>query len=124
MINLNEFKTQLLEFVEWRKEPFDTQLIYKSCIQPIDIRHVYEALYELENEGKIIRLSDGRYASLRVAVKRWIRTKLVEIKLPDHLIQEIEWTLRLHPHLYLSIEKFIQEAIKEFIAKIKDRKKH
>ena len=122
MINLDEFKSQLLEFVEWRSEPFDAGFIYKSCIQPVDNHHIHESLYLLECEGKIIRLSDGRYASLRTAIRHWIRAKFVEIRLPGHLIQEIEWTLKLKPRLYRSIEEFIQEAIEEYVRKVKTKK--
>jgi hypothetical protein len=119
MISMDEFKNQLYEFIEFRSEPFDAKFILNSCIQPIDKYRVYEALYQLEVEGKIIRLSDGRYASTKMALKRWIRNRLVEAQIPDHLIREIEWAMKVKPEICRSIEEFITEAIKEYIEKIR-----
>jgi len=120
MINLEEFKDRLFEFIEFRREPFDIKYIYESCRQPIDIHHIYEALYELENEGKIICLSNGQYTSTRIAIKRWIKEKLVNVLIPDYLIQEIEWILKLKPKEHQTIDEFISTAIKEFIDRIKN----
>lgn len=119
MINIEEFKNQLFEFVEFESEPFDIKYIYRSCIQPVDNHHIYEALYQLESEGKIIRLSDGRYTTMRAAVKRWVKEKLVETLIPDYLIREIEWTLKLNPGLHQSIDNFISEAVREYIEKVR-----
>jgi len=119
MISMDEFKSQLYEFIEFKSEPFDAKLILNSCIQPIDKYRVYEALYQLEVERKIIRLSDGRYTSTRMALKRWIRNRFVEAQIPDNLIREIEWILKVKPKICCPIEEFIMEAIKEYIEKIR-----
>ncbi|MEM1586943.1 MAG: hypothetical protein QXX99_05915 [Candidatus Bathyarchaeia archaeon] len=70
MISLEEFKDHLLEFIKFRGEPFDVDFIYRQCIQSIDKYRIYEALYQIELEGKVLRLSDGRYILTRVALKR------------------------------------------------------
>ncbi|MEM2342360.1 MAG: hypothetical protein QXX94_07745 [Candidatus Bathyarchaeia archaeon] len=119
MSDMDELKSQLYEFVEFRSEPFDVKFILGSCIQLIDRHHVYEALYQLESEGKIIRLSDGRYTTTRVAIKRWIKNKFTEVLVPDYLIREIERILKIKPGICRSTEEFISKAIKEYIEKVK-----
>ena len=56
-------KEQLLEFVEWREEPFNVEFLVESCNDRfIDERRFTNALYELEEEGQIVRL-DHHYLS-------------------------------------------------------------
>lgn len=117
MIDMEEFKDQLLTFMEFMDEPLDADSIYRQCVQPIDRRRIHDALYQLEDEGKILRLSDGRYIAVRKALKRWIRGRLVEIKISEEIISEarqIEHMLKR----YKTIDYFISEAIKEYIEKI------
>lgn len=119
MISIDELKNQLYEFVEFRNEPFDVKFILGSCVQLVDRHHIYEALYQLESEGKIIRLSDGCYTTTKMAIKRWIRNRFTEALVPDYLIREIEWILKMKPGICRSIEEFISRAIKEYIEKVK-----
>ncbi|MBS7624604.1 MAG: hypothetical protein QXF59_05630 [Candidatus Bathyarchaeia archaeon] len=121
MISVDEFKAQLFEFIEFMEEPFDAKFIYKSCIQPIDIYRVYDVLQQLEDEGKIVSLSDGRYISIRGALRRWLRGRLIEVKIPDYLIRDVEWAAKIRPKQYKSIDAFIADAIRDHIMKIKKR---
>lgn len=118
MINLEGFKDSLLEFIEFRSEPFDIDFIYKQCIQPIDKHRINEAFYQLELEGKILRLSDGRYIATRVALKKWLSSQFLEIKIPEEIAVEIEETMHLTPRAWKTIDSFVSEAIKEHIKKV------
>lgn len=121
MINMDEFKTQLFEFIEFMEEPFDARFIYRSCIQPIDIYRIYDALQQLEDEGKILSLPNGRYISLRGALKRWLKERFVEVKIPDYLVRDIEWAAKIRQKQYKSIEALIADALRDYIMKVKRR---
>ena len=48
------FKEQLLEYVEWREEPFDVEFLRTSCNDRfVDDASFQNALWMLEEEGKI-----------------------------------------------------------------------
>jgi len=68
------FKEQVLEFVEDKEEPFNFEFLKANCNQPLEDHRFWDALYEFEEEGKIVRL-DHHYLSTRVMMRRWIRTK-------------------------------------------------
>ena len=64
MLDPVQFKEQLYEFVKYVEEPFDINFLMYNCNQPINRERFYDILYELEEEGKILVLQDGRYLSL------------------------------------------------------------
>lgn len=119
MISLEEFKCSLLEFIEFRGEPFDADFIYRQCIQPIDRYHIYEALYQLELEGKILRLRDGRFIATNIALKRWLNRRVVDVKIPEELIAEAMEAMRLIPEAWESLDSFISDAIREYVERIR-----
>lgn len=119
-MNLEEFKDHLLEFIEFRSEPFDVDFIYRQCVQPIDKYRVYEALYQLELEGKVLRLSDGRYIATRMALKRWLNSRLIEVKIPRKMAVEAEEAMRLTPDVWKTLDSFISEAIRDYVKKVWD----
>lgn len=118
MIDIEEFKDNLLEFVEFRDEPFDVEFIYSQCVQPVDKYRIYEALYQLELEGKILRLSDGRYLAARTALKRWLKYHLTEIQIPVEIVAEAKEAMFIAPKAWRTLDSFISEAIEEYIRKI------
>ncbi|MEM1506804.1 MAG: hypothetical protein QXU02_01840 [Candidatus Bathyarchaeia archaeon] len=89
-------------------------------IQLIDIYRVYEALQQLEDEGKIVGLPGGRYVTVKAAVRRWLKENFVEIGIPDYLVRDIEWTMKLKSKRHYSLEAFILDALREHIAKVKE----
>lgn len=118
MISLEALKDSLFEFIEFKREPFDVDFIYRQCIQPVDKHQIYEVLHQLELEGKIIRLSDGRYITTKIAIKRWLSRHLVDVKIPKEIAAEAEGAMRLLPRTWRTIDSFISEAIKEYIEKV------
>lgn len=118
MINLEGFKDSLLEFIEFKGEPLDVDSIYKQCLQPIDRYRIYEVLYQLELEGKVLRLSDGRYIATKAALRKWLYSNPIEIRIPGEMAIEIEETMSLTPGVWKSMDSFISEAIREYIKKV------
>ena len=116
------FKQQLYEFIEFRETPFTIDFLYISCNQPIERRHIYDALYELEEEGKIIRLWDGSYLSAKVAWKKWIKKLYEEIEVPSELYDEIEKFIK-QTGIFESVEEFIKKALETFIQTVKPQNK-
>ncbi|MBS7605016.1 MAG: hypothetical protein QXR84_00280 [Candidatus Bathyarchaeia archaeon] len=118
MIDIEEFKDNLLEFVQFRKEPFDVEFIYRECVQLVDKYRIYETLYQLELEGKILRLSDGRYIATRAALRRWLKYHLIEIQIPVEIAAEAKEAIFIAPKAWRTLDSFISEAIEEYIRKI------
>jgi len=116
------FKKQLLEFIEDREEPFDVEFLVRRCLQPVSEIKIHDALCELVEEGRIIRLDDRHYMSTRVLMKRWLKQKIRKIggnvsfdglELPRNLIDQVMRLLKEKPGLgYVDAEDFIRDAIR------------
>jgi len=104
------FREQLFRFIEYRDEPFDENFIINSCITFIDRTTVYDALSKLEEEGRIVRLTNGKYISMRVLLKKWIKRLYGEIEVPEDIYGEMIKLIQLG--LYKSIIDIIRDAIK------------
>ena len=108
------FKQQLYEFIEFRNSPFTVDFIYMACNKPIEKSVVIDALSELEEEGKIIRLWDGSYLSAKTAWKKWVKKLYEEIEVPSELYQEIESFIK-QTGFFKSAEELIKKALEMFI---------
>ncbi|MEM2512693.1 MAG: hypothetical protein QXU81_00010 [Candidatus Bathyarchaeia archaeon] len=108
------FKEQLYEFVEFRSEPFDIDFLMKSCNTFIDKITIYNALCILEDEGRIIRLSNGNFISAKIMMRKWIKKMYENIEIPEDIYREME---RL---VYMGIYKSINDIIKDAINLIKN----
>lgn len=118
MIDMEELKDQLLTFIDLMGEPLDADSIYRHCIQPIDRYRIYDALHQLEDEGKIMRLSDGRYVTARAALRRWIKGRLVDVGIPEEVVREAERAMGQGRKKYRTVDSFISEALKEYIERV------
>jgi hypothetical protein len=114
-IDLEEFKRQLLDFIEDRDEPFTVRFLVERCIQPVSESLVQNALAELEGEGLVIWLGGGEWISAKAVVKRALKPSM-EVILPKSLIAQIITTAIKRPELgYTNLTEFIKDAIKNFI---------
>lgn len=118
MIDMEEFKGQLLTFIEFMGEPIDADSIYRQCIQPVERYRIYEVLYQLEDEGKVLRLSDGRYIAAKSAFKRWVRDRLIDVKVPEDIVKDAKQVMGRMPGRYKNIDSFISEAIREYVERV------
>ena len=116
------FKQQLYEFIEFKESPFTVDFLYMSCNKPIEKSNIIDALSELEEEGKIIRLWDGSYLSAKVAWKKWIKKLYEEIEIPLELYDEIKKLIK-QTGIFKSVEEFVKKALETFIQAIKPRSK-
>ena len=116
------FKQQLYEFIEFRETPFTIDFLYISCNQPIEKSNIIDALSELEEEGKIIRLWDGSYLSAKVAWKKWIKKLYEEIEIPSELYDEIEKFIK-QTGIFESVEELVRKALETFIQTVKPQNK-
>jgi len=117
-----QLKMQLLEFIEDREEPFDIDFLVRCCLQPVSRIKIHDALCELVEEGKIIRLDDRYYLSTRVLMKRWLKQKIKrldgkvdfdELELPRDLIDQVIRLLKERPELgYVDLSDFVRDAIR------------
>ena len=112
------FKQQLYEFIEFKDSPFTVDFLYMSCNKPIEKSNIIDALSELEEEGKIIRLWDGSYLSAKVAWKKWIKKLYEEIEIPSELYDEIKKLIE-HIGIFKSVEEFVKKALETFIQTVK-----
>jgi hypothetical protein len=116
-IDLEEFKRQLLDFIEDRDEPFTARFLVESCIQPVNESLVQNALAELEGEGLVIWLGGGEWISTKAVIKRALKPNM-EVIIPKSLIAQIISTAIKRPELgYTNLTEFIKDAIKNFIDK-------
>jgi len=121
----DRFKEQLLEFIEDREKPFDVEFLLKRCLQPVSDIRIHDALCELVEEGKIIRLDERYYLSTRVLMKRWLKQKIKnlegnvifdELELPRSLIRQVARLIKEKPELgYVDIADFVRDAIRRFL---------
>lgn len=127
MTSMQGFKEQLLEFVEEREEPFNTTFLVENCNSFVDDECVRSALYELEEEGRIVKV-DHHYLSTRILMKRWIRIKeeprpisedlLNGPFVPQGLIDQIEELLDERQELgYLDVDEFVRDAVRRLLEK-------
>lgn len=107
------FKEQLFEFIEYRDEPFDENFIIDSCTTFIDRTTVRDALFALEEEGRIVRLLNGKYISARMLLKKWIKRLYGEIEVPEDIYGEMLKLIQLG--IYKSIVDIIKDAIRFYI---------
>jgi len=125
--SMQDFKEQLLEFVEEREEPFNMTSLVESCNSFVDDEWVRGALFELEDEGRIVKL-DHHYLSTRILMRRWIRAKeeprpisedvLNGPFVPQGLIDRIEELLDEMPELgYLDMDEFVRDAVRRLLEK-------
>jgi len=125
----DQLKEEILEFVEDREEPFDVEFLVKRCLQPVSEIRIRDALCELIEEGKIIRLNDNYYLSTRVLMRRWLKQKIRsledsivfdELELPRNLIRQIARLLKERPELgYLDVAEFVRDAIRRSITHLR-----
>ena len=114
-IDMEEFKRQLLEFIEDRDEPFTVKFLVENCLQPVSETLVQNALADLEGEGLVIWLGGGEWISTKAVVKRALKPS-TEVIMPKSLIAQIISTAIKRPELgYTSLTEFIRDAIKSFI---------
>ena len=114
-IDLEEFKRQLLEFIEDRDEPFTVKFLVENCLQPVSETLVQNALADLEGEGLVIWLGGGEWISTKAVLKRALKPSM-EVIMPKSLIAQIISTAIKRPELgYTSLTEFIRDAIKSFI---------
>jgi hypothetical protein len=112
---MEEFKRQLLDFIEDRDEPFTVKFLVESCIQPVSESLVQNALAELEGEGLVIWLGGGEWISTKAVMKRALKPN-TEVIIPKSLIAQIISTAIKRPDLgYTSLTEFIRDAVKNFI---------
>jgi hypothetical protein len=112
---MEEFKRQLLDFIEDREEPFTVRFLVESCLQPVSESLVQNALAELEGEGLVIWLGGGEWISTKAVVKRALKP-CMEVILPKSLMAQIITTAIKRPDLgYTSLAEFIRDAIEKFI---------
>jgi hypothetical protein len=117
-IDMEEFKRQLLDFIEDRDEPFTVKFLVESCLQPVSETLVQNALADLESEGLVIWLGGGEWISTKAVVKRALKPSM-EVILPKSLIAQIISTAIKRPDLgYTSLTEFIRDAIKNFINRL------
>ena len=116
------FKQQLYEFIEFKDSPFTVDFLYMSCNKPIEKSNIIDALSELEEEGKIIRLWDGSYLSAKVAWKKWIKKLYEEIEIPLELYDEIKKLIK-QTGTFKSVEEFVKKALETFIQTVKPQNK-
>jgi len=125
LLRQDNFKEQLLEFIEDREKPFDVEFLMKHCLQPVSDIKIHDVLCELAEEGKIIRLDDRYYLSTRVLMKRWLKQKIRnlegnvifdEIELPQRLIRQVAKLIKEKPELgYIDIADFVRDAIRRYL---------
>lgn len=114
-VDVEQFKRQLLEFIEDRDEPFTVKFLVENCLQPVSETLVQNTLAQLEEEGRVIWLRNGRWISTKAIVKRALKPSN-EVILPKNLISQVISLLIKRPNLgYTDINEFIVEAIKNFI---------
>jgi hypothetical protein len=114
-IDMEEFKRQLLDFIEDRDEPFTVRFLVESCLQPVGETLVQNALADLENEGLVIWLGGGEWISTKAVMKRALKPSM-EVILPKSLVAQIISTAIKRPDLgYTSLAEFIRDAVKNFI---------
>jgi DeoR/GlpR family transcriptional regulator of sugar metabolism len=112
---MEEFKRQLLDFIEDREEPFKVRFLVESCIQSVSESLVQNALAELESEGLVIWLGGGEWISTKAVVKRALKPS-TEVIMPKSQIAQIISTAIKRPDLgYTSLVEFIRDAIEKFI---------
>jgi len=144
-VDIQVFKQRLLEFVEEREEPFDANFLVKTCNQPVSYITVHEALFQLEDEGQLVRL-DNEYLPTRVMMKRWLKpgklgtgSSLVDsasslgtiansfqdsgMSVPKDLFFEIAELLHERPELgYVDVEEFLRDAIRRHVREMKKKR--
>jgi len=108
------FKQQLYEFVKFRDSPFTADYVWMACNKSIEKSTVIEALSQLEEEGKLVRLTDGSYLPAEAALKKWIQKLYEEIEIPKELYQEIENFIK-QTGFFKSPEELIKKALEMFI---------
>ncbi|MEM2351949.1 MAG: hypothetical protein QXT26_06040 [Thermoproteota archaeon] len=111
-------KERLFEFVRFNPDPFDVDFLERHANVLIDRARLFDVLFELECEGKIVCLSDGRYVSAYAAIKRWIEERFVFLELPSDLVFEVERFLRDFC-VRESVEQFIVNAIKNLVQEMR-----
>jgi hypothetical protein len=112
---MEEFKRQLLDFIEDREEPFTVKFLVESCLQPDSGSLVQNALADLESEGLVIWLGGGEWISTKAVIKRALKPN-TEVIIPKSLVAQIISTAIKRPDLgYTSLTEFIKDAIKIFI---------
>ena len=120
------FKDQLYEFIENIDEPFDVDFLKSNCNIFYEDRWFTSALYELEDDEKIVKLNEYQYLPARILRNRWIneaknqvKTQPLEptcIQLPFDLIRQIQDLLSERKELgFLNAEEFIREAVRRLI---------
>jgi len=117
------FKESLYEYIELREKPFTRDDLIKNCHWPVDWWTVQDALAELEQEGRIIRLNRyGEYLSLEVLRQRWIKERLEHkrqqqeengntVFLSTEFLQKLERTIKSEWG-YNDVSDFIRDAIR------------
>ena len=130
---MQDFKEQLLEFVEEREEPFNTKFLVENCNSFVDNEWIRGAVSELEEEGRIVRL-DHHYLSTRILMRRWIRAKEEHPAVsedfsnspfvPPELIDQIEELLDEKPELgYLDVDEFVRDALRRLMKQFGKKRK-
>ena len=116
-IDVEMFKRQLLEFIGDMDEPFTVKFLVKSCLQPVSEQFIHDVLAQLEEEGKVLWVGDGRWISTKAVVKRALKPNS-EVILPKALISQIISAAVKRPDLgYTNLAEFIRDAVENFINK-------
>ncbi|MEM2177057.1 MAG: hypothetical protein QXN34_06995 [Archaeoglobaceae archaeon] len=118
MLDNSILKEQLYEFVRFESEPFDVDFLEKHANILIDRTRFYDILFELESEGKLIRLRDGRYIPTCIKMRKWIKERLVDVEIPFDLFNEVQ-KLISEFCLHETVEQFIVTALKKLIEEVR-----
>jgi hypothetical protein len=97
-IDIEEFKRQLLDFIEDREELFTVKFLVESCLQPVGETLIQNALADLESEGLVIWLGGGEWISAKAVMKRALKPS-TEVIIPKNLIAQIISTAIKRPNL-------------------------
>lgn len=111
-LDYNLFKEQLYEFIEWEEQPFDVDYLIKNCNYWVDPWKIYDVLFQLEEEGRIFQLKNGKYLSLKVLLNKWIKTRFINLRLPRSLYEAMKYLI--HLGYYKSMDDLIRDAIRKF----------
>jgi len=74
--DFEEFKRQLLNFIEDRDEPFTVKFLVERRLQPVSETLVQNTLADLESEGLVIWLGEGEWISTKAVVERALKPRL------------------------------------------------
>ena len=113
-------KNQLLEFVEDLNEPFSARQLASCALQFIDHSTIWNTLCELEEEGKLLFLGDGRFISMKTAMRKWIACEYTNIQIYEDDFERLQFYILSGILPHKSVKEFVIDAIERFFEKKRD----